>query len=171
MAWFSRNKDESPARVEALPETRGPQPQTDEQTPDLPLRPVIRRVGVEEQQRIARGRTAFEEAGIDVGDLAALGRAFDAAMTGWLDTPVRKREGHDAIVERFAIGVGEHLDRHTDLSWALVTDAFGTDLAVAGGRDEFVVVPSNLVASRWLNEESGWVPGVVGHLVRLRASR
>ena len=171
MAWFSRNKDEPSARVEAPAETRGPEAQSDEPTPELPLRPVIRRLGVEEQQRIARGRTALEEAGIDVGDLDALGRAFDAAMTGWLDTPVRQREGHDAIVERFAIGVGEHLDRHTDLSWALVTDAFGTDLAVAGGRDDFVVVPSNLVAARWLNEERGWLPGVVGHLVRVRASR
>jgi hypothetical protein len=52
-----------------------------------------------------------------------------------------------------------------------VTDAFGTDLAVAGGKDDFVVVPGNLVAARWMNAETGWVPGVVGHLVRVRADR
>ena len=59
----------------------------------------------------------------------------------------------------------------TDLSWSRVTDAFGTDLAVAGGKDDFVVVPGNLVAARWMNAETGWVPGVVGHLVRVRADR
>ena len=75
------------------------------------------------------------------------------------------------IVERFAIGIGEHLHRATDLSWSRVTDAFGTDLAVAGGKDDFVVVPGNLVAARWMNAETGWVPGVVGHLVRVRADR
>ena len=48
--------------------------------------------------------------------------------------------------------------------------ALGDDvLAVADGmRGGFVVVPMNLVAVRWLRREQGWVPGVVGHLVRLR---
>jgi len=94
-----------------------------------------------------------------------------ARRSQWRDASTSRQEGHEAIVERYAIGIGEHLSRHTDLSWALVTDAFGTDLALAGGRDEFVVVPSNLVAARWLNQERGWIPGVVAHLVRVRASR
>jgi hypothetical protein len=76
------------------------------------------------------------------------------------------------VVERFAMGIGEHLHRHTDLRWQLVTDAFGTDLAVADGfKGGFVVVPMNLVAVRWLRREQGWVPGVVGHLVQLRTRR
>jgi hypothetical protein len=33
------------------------------------------------------------------------------------------------------------------------------------------VVPANLVAARWMNGETGWLPGVVGHLVRVRADR
>ncbi|MEO8830322.1 hypothetical protein [Lapillicoccus sp.] len=49
--------------------------------------------------------------------------------------------------------------------------AFGTDLAVAGGPDELVVVPQNLIAARWVNFERGWLPGVVAHLVRVRDSR
>ncbi len=70
---------------------------------------------------------------------------------------------------RYALGIGEHLHRHTDLDWQLVTDVFGTDLAVAGGfSGSFSVVPGNLVASRWMRGETGWLPGVVGHLVALR---
>ncbi|MDQ6714487.1 MAG: DUF3806 domain-containing protein, partial [Actinomycetota bacterium] len=138
---------------------------------DPPVRPVIENPGVEDQQRIARGRADLESASVDVDDLNKLGAAFDSALAEWQHARRGQREDERELVERFAIAVGEHLHRHTDLSWSRVTDAFGTDLGVAGGRDEFVVVPSNLVAARWMNAESGWVPGVVGHLVRLRASR
>lgn len=165
MAWFPRKDKTADEPSRSVP---APPPVA---TDDAPLRPIIRRPGVEEQQRIATGRRELEAEGVDIDDLAALGAGYDAAMSRWLGVSKRQREGHELIVERYAVGIGEHLARHTDLSWALVTDAFGTDLGLAGGKDEFVVVPSNLVASRWLNEESGWVPGVVGHLVRLRASR
>ena len=80
--------------------------------------------------------------------------------------PTGQGLGHDEIVERYAIGIGEHLARHTDLAWEVVTDVFGTDMAVAAG--DFVVVPSNLVAVRWMRREPAWVEGVVGHLLTLR---
>jgi hypothetical protein len=170
MAWFSRKgqaTDEARARV-TDPE---PDEELEGAEPELPLRPVVEPPGVEEQQRIAKGRAALEAAGVDVDDLTALGAAFDGELSAWLDTRKSKREDEREIVERYAIGIGEHLHRHTDLNWSRATDAFGTDLAVAGGRDDFVVVPSNLVAARWMNAEKGWLPGVVGHLVRVRDSR
>lgn len=145
--------------------------QADPEDAELPLRPAIERLGVEEQQRLATGRAAVEKAGLDVTDLEALGAAFDATLTSWRGARKGDREDERDIVERFAIAIGEHLHRTTDLSWSRVTDAFGTDLAVAGGKDDFVVVPGNLVAARWMNGETGWVPGVVGHLVRVRADR
>ena len=164
MAWFSRKDRSSGAQ--------DPEPDAPDEGPSEPvLRPVIERLGVEEQQRVAAGRSALERAGIDVDDLAALGAAYDAALAAWQNARRGEREDERELVERFAIGIGDHLHRHTDLSWSRVTDAFGTDLAVAGGKDEFVVVPGNLVAARWMNAEAGWVPGVVGHLVRVRAER
>lgn len=164
MAWFSR-KDRPSEERDAAPDA------ADASSAEPVLRPVIERLGVEEQQRLAAGRAALDKAGIDVGDLAALGAAYDAALAAWQTARKGEREDERALVERFAIGIGEHLHRQTDLSWSRVTDAFGTDLAVAGGKDEFVVVPGNLVAARWMNAEAGWVPGVVGHLVRVRAER
>ena len=104
-------------------------------------------------------------------DLDAIGAAFDAALERWLSARKEERENERDLVELFGIAVGDHLDSVTDLSWSKVTDAFGTDLAVAGGKDEFVVVPGNLVAARWMNAETGWLPGVVAHLVRVRAER
>ncbi len=164
MAWFSRK--ERPADVNDSAS------EVDDDIAEEPLlRPRIERLGVEEQQRVARGRTALERAGVDVDDLVALGAAYDTAVTAYQNGRKSEREDEREIVEQFSIAIGDHLHRNTDLSWSRVTDAFGTDLAVAGGKDEFVVVPGNLVAARWMNAERGWLPGVVGHLVRVRAER
>src|SRR6476659_4406079 len=120
--------------------------EADPEDVELPFRPAIERLGPEEQQRLATGRAAVEKAGLDVTDLGALGAAFDEALATWQSASKGERDDERQIVERFAI-------------------------AVAGGKDDFVVVPGNLVAARWMNAETGWVPGVVGHLVRVRADR
>lgn len=166
MAWFSRNKSEARDAPRASSAT-----EADPEDVELPLRPLIERPGEEEWARLGRGRAALDKAGLDPNDLEALGAAYDEALTTWQAARKGEREDEREIVERFAIGIGEHLHRSTDLSWSRVTDAFGTDLAVAGGKDDFVVVPGNLVAARWMNAETGWIPGVVGHLVRVRADR
>jgi len=163
VAWFSRkDKPDSAGSTVA---------QADPEDVELPLRPEIERPGDAEWARLAAGRKSVEAAGLDPDDLDALGAAYDAAAAAWKDGRKTEREDEREIVERFAIAIGEHLHRKTDLSWSRVTDAFGTDLAVAGGKDDFVVVPGNLVAARWMNGETGWLPGVVGHLVRVRADR
>lgn len=131
---------------------------------DLPLTPESRRIGEEEQAHIDQGLAAVAAEGVDVDDLTSISAGLDRALAGWL----ADREGdHDAIVQRYAVAIGEHLHRHTDLAWEVVTDVFGTDLAVASG--DFVVVPANLVAVRWMRREQGWVPSVVGHLVAVRS--
>lgn len=145
-------------RVRTLPDPG------DSRVEDLPLTPESRRPGEEERARIAAGLTALEAESVDVDDLRSIGEGLDRALATWV---ARSGDDHDEIVERYAIGIGEHLARRTDLAWAVVTDVFGTDLAVSAG--DFVVVPSNLVAVRWMRRESGWVPGVVGHLVALRS--
>lgn len=168
MAWFSR-RDKQSDTAEPRDTTRGGAASADPEDVELPLRPLIERPGDEEWARLVRGRAALEKAGLDPSDLEALGAAYDAALTAWRKARKGDQEDEREIVERFAIGIGEHLHHSTDLSWSRVTDAFGTDLAVAGGKDDFVVVPSNLVAARWMNAETGWIPGVVSHLVRVRA--
>lgn len=131
---------------------------------DAVVTPGSRRPGEAELARVEAGLAALAAEGVDVDDLASLSASLDRALTAWEAEP---GSNHGAVVERYGIGIGEHLARHTDLAWALVTDAFGTDLGVAAG--DFVVVPSNLVAVRWMRRERGWVPGVVGHLVQLRS--
>jgi hypothetical protein len=113
VAWFSRNKSEQrdPPRASAAAEA-------DPEDVELPLRPLIERPGDDEWARLSRGRAALEKAGLDPSDLEALGAAYDTALTTWQAARKGEREDEREIVERFAIGIGEHLHRSTDLSWS-----------------------------------------------------
>lgn len=144
-------------RVRALPDTG------DTPVGDLPLKPESRPLDEQERARIDEALAALEAEGVDVDDLGSIGAGLDRALARWVQDGGKD---HDAVVQRYAVGIGEHLHRHTDLAWEVATDVFGTDLAVVAG--DFVVVPANLVAVRWMRRESGWVPQVVGHLVDLR---
>ena len=129
-------------------------------------RPAHRPLDEAERARIDAALAELDQRGIEVDDLEAVGRAYDAAC-------VSRDAGADAraACELFAVAIGEHLDRHSTLRWGVVTDVFGTDLGLAGSRPDTVVVPHNLVASRWMRRETGWIPGVVGHLLRVNAPR
>ncbi|MEO3938856.1 DUF3806 domain-containing protein [Dermatophilaceae bacterium Soc4.6] len=179
MGWFSRTDkgagdaggsgDEGGRRADGAGVAEGDDgPEYD---PSVPMRPRVRPVGDAEVARVTAGLAELDALGVDVDDLASLGAGFDAAMGEWTATPERRRADEDARREPWVIGLGEHLVRHTDLEWSLVHDAFGTDLAVAGGEDDFVVVPANLVGARWMGGQQGWVPGVLAHLVRVREGR
>lgn len=165
MGFLDRFKKTSAARTTDEPGPRAPTLPDPGEVPlaDLPLSPESRRIDEAERAHIAAALEALAAEGVDVDDLASIGAGLDRALTAWL---ADRGADHDVVVQRYAVAVGEHLHRHTDLAWEVVTDVFGTDLAVAAG--DFVVVPANLVAVRWMRREQGWVPGVVGHLVAVR---
>ncbi|GAA1894378.1 DUF3806 domain-containing protein [Lapillicoccus jejuensis] len=176
MAWFSRKDKRSGPAAAGVPDdgpANGPDGSDDapEYDPEVPLRVRIRDVGDAERARVEAGLAALADLGVDVDDVTSLGAGLDRATQEWQATPARKRGDEDAAREPWVVGVGEHLVRHSDLEWALVRDAFGTDLAVAQQRDDFAVVPANLVGARWMAGETGWLPGVVAHLLRVRESR
>ena len=167
MAWFGRKRDDASAQE---------QDQTGEDPvlldDEASLQTVVARIGADEQARISAAVAAVEAEGVDVDDVLSIGAGLDRAYQAWRTGPEQERPDHAVVVERYALAIGEHLHRHTDLDWQVVTDVFGTDLALTEGfKGSFVVVPHNLVAGRWMRGETGWVPGVVGHLVRRRTRR
>lgn len=165
MAWFGRKRDDVPAHeAHAAAEPDGLLGED--------LQPVVARIGAQEQARIAAAVAAVEAEGVDIDDVESIGAGLDRAHLAWRASSEQDRLDHASIVERYALAIGEHLRRHTDLDWQVVTDVFGTDLALTEGfKGSFVVVPHNLVAGRWMRGETGWVPAVVGHLVRRRNRR
>ncbi|MCU1538876.1 MAG: hypothetical protein JWP82_3227 [Humibacillus sp.] len=134
--------------------------------PVTPERPVSRPLDDSERARIA---AALEQAladGVDVDDLESIGSNYDAAYRRASADPGALTP--DSVVETYAIAIGEHLARHSAREWAVVTDVFGTDLGLVAARADTVIVPHNLVGARWMRRETGWIPGVVSHLVRIR---
>ncbi|GAB3441788.1 hypothetical protein GCM10027517_18210 [Phycicoccus ginsengisoli] len=175
MAWFGRRRadDAGPEEAGDTGDTLDPSAAGASLVDDgASLRPVVAPLGADERARIAAALEALAAERVDVDDLDSLSAGLDAAYRSWEQSPEGSRPDHAAVVERYALGIGEHLDRHTDLDWQVVTDVFGTDLALTEGfKGTFVVVPHNLVAGRWMRGETGWIPAVVGHMVRRRNRR
>ena len=134
---------------------------------DGPGRPESRPLTEEDRARIAAGLERAAAEGVDVDDLASIGAHYDEAYRRTL-AGSESSDGPDVVVDTYAIAIGEHLARHSAREWAVVTDVFGTDLGLVAARADTVIVPHNLVGARWMRGETGWIPGVVSHLVRLR---
>ncbi|MBC9822659.1 DUF3806 domain-containing protein [Terrabacter sp. MAHUQ-38] len=134
--------------------------------PDHTGRPVANPLGDAERDRIATALAHAADEGVDVDDLDSIGAHYDEALRQW--SAGGNGDGPDVIVDTFAVAIGEHLARHSAREWAVVTDVFGTDLGLVAARADTVVVPHNLVGARWMRGETGWIPGVVEHLVRIR---
>lgn len=129
-------------------------------------RPVTAPLGESERSRLDAALAHAAQAGVDVDDLASIGAHYDDAYRRWAAS--EGADGSDVIVDTFATAIGEHLARHSAREWAVVTDVFGTDVGLVAARADTVVVPHNLVGARWMRGETGWIPGVVSHLVRIR---
>ncbi|GAA2152880.1 uncharacterized protein DUF3806 [Humibacillus xanthopallidus] len=161
MGLFSR-KDKDAAAVDVAPDPA----EDDDLVTDLPDRPVARSLDDAERARIAAALEAASAEGVDVDDLESIGSHYDEAFHRASEDP--GAVSPDAVVEAYAIAIGEHLARHSAREWAVVTDVFGTDLGLVAARADTVIVPHNLVGARWMRRETGWIPGVVSHLVRIR---
>jgi hypothetical protein len=103
--------------------------------------------------------------GADPEDIASIGHTLDRLRSLPDDTVSR------ADLDAVATALGEHLARHGGFRWAFITAPFGSDVGLESRRGTTTVVPSNLVAARWMRRETGWVEGVVRHLARVAASR
>lgn len=164
MGWFSRGDRHTPTAADD-PELAADGAMADD---PLPGRPRWRALSPQQQVELETELAALRAAGVDVTDVSALGGALDAAMDLWYAVKERDREGYAVVTHRWGVGLGAYLESATDLRWGMVTDVYGTDLGLMGAEDNMVIVPQNLVSARWLNHQTGWVPGVLGHIVQLR---
>src|SRR5689334_12954724 len=133
MAWFGRRRDDDDAVAEPEVAERTLPSAGDTLDPNASLRPLVDPLGDVERGRITAALEALAAEGVDVDDLDSLGAGLDRAYAAWSAAPEDDRPDHAAIVERYAVGIGEYLDRNTDLDWQVVTDVFGTDLALTEG--------------------------------------
>jgi hypothetical protein len=162
MGWFSKKQIKDVPEPSDTESTAG-----EELADDFVGRPFSKPLTDAEQERITEALDELASRGVDVDDLSAISAAYDSACAA-RGSGVPGTEPKQAC-DVFGIAIGEYLARHSTLRWGIVTDAFGTDLGLAAARAETVVVPHNLVSARWMRGETGWIPGVVGHLVRINS--
>jgi hypothetical protein len=172
MGLFSRkNKDEADSSSDLrqpVAAADGDAGGVDALASDFAGRPVTVPLGEAERSRLDAALAHAEQVGVDVDSLASIGEHYDTAYQRWAASKGADGDGPDVIVDTFATAIGEHLARHSAREWAVVTDVFGTDVGLVAAQADTVVVPHNLVGARWMRGETGWIPGVVSHLVRIR---
>lgn len=133
--------------------------------PDQTLEPepvdevASRPLSADEEARLEAHRLRYAGRAIDPADLASIGAAWDAAVARGDEDEASE------VVTVVATAIGDHLVG-AGYRWVMSTDPFGTDLAVEPPRRGVPVVVRTLVAVRWMKRETGWVEGVVSHLVR-----
>jgi hypothetical protein len=149
MGLFRRDKADAPDPAPVRPPGDSA-PDVDEPVDAVTAAPL----GPAERERIDAALAALTQSGVDVDDLASLSAAFDAAIDR--DDP--------STLPILAVGVGEHLHRHAQFGWAVVTDSFGRDLGLQGSRRALHVVPDSLLTARWMRRERGWLERAVRHL-------
>ena len=83
----------------------------------------------------------------------SLSEYFDRLRHGWFATRPRKRPDPNPIVNRTGAGLGDLLVRSLGLRWAIVTDEYGTEMAVHGDVGDILLFPMNAVGKRWVDDD------------------
>ena len=83
----------------------------------------------------------------------ALSQYFDRLRHGWFATRRRKRPDPNPIINRTGAGLGELLIKALGLRWVVVTDEYGTEMAVHGDAGNIVLFPMNAVGKRWVDDD------------------
>jgi hypothetical protein len=94
--------------------------------------------------------------GVDPLDLDALTRYYDDNYAAWLASG-RQSPDPNLIINRVGAGLGECLRSRLPLQWVVVTDQWGTDLAVHGHPGNVVMTPMTMIGKRWSDGETGFV--------------
>lgn len=83
----------------------------------------------------------------------SLSEYFDRLRHGWFATRPRKRPDPNPIINRTGAGLGDLLVRSLGLRWAIVTDEYGTEMAVHGDVGDILLFPMNAVGKRWVDDD------------------
>jgi hypothetical protein len=125
--------------------------------------PNFQPLSASEREWVAGVLALGSDAGLDPDDLHGVSEFLDRELAAWLAEPEHQRPDPNSLINVVGVTVGEHFVRN-GFEWRIVTDEFGTDLAVVREPGQLPVVPTNLVAKRWSEPEFGWVLPVVSAL-------
>src|SRR5262245_55438096 len=83
-----------------------------------------------------------------------------------------ERTDPNPLINMVGLAFGQRLVDELGLEWAVVTDEYGTEIAVHGEPGDILVFPTNLVAKRWESGEASFLaklyPKMRDDILRLR---
>lgn len=98
-----------------------------------------------------------ERSGMDLDDATSIERAYEEYFAAVLETPAPDRADPTETLTMIGIAMGEFVQRRTDVSWRVVTDDDGPDLALVGVNETGVFFPADPVADNWNSGQQGWL--------------
>lgn len=98
-----------------------------------------------------------QRAGIDLDSATSIERAYEEYFVAVLETPAPDRADPTEMLTMIGIAMGEFVQRRTDVTWRVVTDDDGPDLALVGVDGTGVFFPADPVADNWNSGQRGWL--------------
>lgn len=93
-------------------------------------------------------------------DPRLLDEVFAAWLREWNATPSDERGDPNAYINAVGLAFGQSLVDTLGLEWAVVTDEYGTEIAVRGQPGDLLVFPTNLVAKRFETGETHFLADI-----------
>lgn len=109
------------------------------------------------QRALAGWLADAQRAGIDLDDATSIERAYEEYFITVLETPAPDRSDPTETLTMIGIAMGEFVQRRTDVTWRVVTDNDGPDLALVGVDETGVFFPADPVADNWNSGQRGWL--------------
>ena len=105
------------------------------------------------------------ECDVDVNDPRQIGDFYEMLLNSWRSSPEGSRSDPNTSINVLGTAFGEYLVRHTSLRWVIASDAQSTELAVHDNRTDFLVYPANVVAKRWVEQDTGdFIPAMASEI-------
>ena len=116
--------------------------------------PRIEELTAGERDWLASLLGAVGELGLE-GDIAGISAFFDGQRAEWFAGDPDTRSDPNMIINIAGAGLGQVLVDRAGMRWAVVTDAYGTEMGVVAEPGHIVVLPMNAVGKRWVESGAG----------------
>ena len=102
------------------------------------------RLNVDLAGEIAKGY----DLGVEPGD-QLVPATLDTAWVNWLQAHDRANEDPNPYINAFGCALGDYLVGRLGLDWRVISDEYGTEMAIWGEPGDVRIFPPNLVAKRY----------------------
>ena len=124
-------------------------------------------------ENVARARDLGRKYGGDPDDSTAPSLvALDAIWSTFGAHLRQSGEDPNVLINMIGLAFGQRLVDELGFSWGIVTDEYGTEIAVHGQPHDMVICPCNLIGKRWANGDDQFVAqlftAMVADILRLR---